>query len=145
MADLKKPDEFPTVIGADAQFKGELSFQGSVRIDGQFEGGIKTPGTVYVSQSGKVKAEISAGSVSVDGEIEGNIVSDGRVEMNATGKLTGDLKAAKLLVKEGACINGKCEVGPGVGSARVGAPAAEGASSAGGAMRQITAAATGKR
>ena len=47
------PQEFSTVIGADAKFKGELAFEGGVRVDGEFEGGIKTPGKVLVSQNGK--------------------------------------------------------------------------------------------
>jgi cytoskeletal protein CcmA (bactofilin family) len=133
VSDPKKVEEFPTVIGADARFKGELSFQGSVRIDGSFEGSIQTPGTVFVSQTGKVKAEIQAGTVTLDGSVEGNITSDGRVQLNASCKLTGDLRAAKLQVMEGATWSGRCEVGPGV------------AKSAPTPLRQISEAASGKK
>ena len=134
-----KSEEYPTVIGADATFKGELSFEGSVRIDGNFEGGIKTPGSVFVSQTGKVKAEISAGSLTVDGSIEGNCVSQGRIQLNNSCKLKGDVKASKLLVAEGATWSGRCEVGPDAGKATSGAP------SGNQTMRQITEAASGKK
>lgn len=137
MADTSKPGEFPTVIGSDAKFKGELTFEGSVRIDGQFEGGINTPGTVYVSKGGKVKAEVSAGSVSVDGDITGNVSSQGRVELNTTCKLQGDLKAEKLLVKEGATFVGHCQVGPGAGKLKQ--------AGGDGAMKQVQAAAQGRK
>ena len=136
VANPSKSDEYPTVIGADAVFKGELSFQGSVRIDGTFEGGIKTPGTVLVSQSGKVKAEVSAGSVTVDGSIEGNVISEGNVKLNSSAKLKGDVMAGKLQVAEGATWSGRCEVGP---SASKGAPAPSAA------MRQVADAAAGKK
>ena len=129
-----KSDEYPTVIGADATFKGELSFQGSVRIDGTFEGGIKTPGSVFVSQTGKVKAEINAGDIKVDGSVEGNMSSEGRVQLNASSKLVGDVRAAKLHVAEGATWAGRCEVGASV------KPAA-----ANPAARQIADAAAGKK
>jgi len=135
-----KSDEYPTVIGADATFKGELSFQGSVRIDGNFEGGIKTPGSVFISQTGKVKAEISAGDLKVDGSVEGNISSEGRIQLNASCKLVGDVKAAKLLVSEGATWSGRCEVGAGVGTG-----AGKSASTAGAPMRQISDAISGKK
>ena len=135
VANPSKSDEYPTVIGADAVFKGELSFQGSVRIDGKFEGGIKTPGTVLVSQKGSVKAEISAGSVTVDGSIEGNVISEGSVKLNSTSKLKGDVMAGKLQVAEGASWSGRCEVGSG----------AKAAPQASGAMRQVADAAMGKK
>jgi len=135
VASPSNTDEYPTVIGADAVFKGELSFQGSVRIDGTFEGGIKTPGTVFVSQKGKVKAEISAGSVTIDGSIEGNVISEGRVQLNASSKLKGDVMAGKLQVAEGATWSGRCEVGTGASKHAPESPA----------LRQISDAAAGKK
>ena len=36
--------EFPTIIGPDAIFKGELSFEKGVQILGKFEGKIATKG-----------------------------------------------------------------------------------------------------
>lgn len=134
VADPKQAEQYPTVIGADAKFKGELSFQGSVKIDGQFEGSIDTPGTVFVSKTGKVKAEMRAGNVDVDGTVEGNLASDGRVTLNASCKLKGDLKATKLQVKEGATWSGRCEVGPDAGKAAPATP-----------LRQISEAASGKK
>ncbi len=134
-----KSDEYPTVIGADATFKGELTFEGSVRIDGNFEGGIKTPGSVFISQTGRGKAEIHAGDIKVDGSVEGNMASEGRVQLNASCKLIGDVKASKLHVAEGATWAGRCEVG-----ASVKAPAASSAAT-GAATRQIADAASGKK
>lgn len=133
MVDTVRPEEFATVIGADAQFKGELTFQGGVRIDGQFEGAITTPGRVLVSREGKVKAEIKAGSIVVEGSIEGNVSVRDRAELRATCQLRGDLKASKLNVVEGATFVGRCEVGAGV--TVEGVPAAGPAAHAGDGMR----------
>jgi cytoskeletal protein CcmA (bactofilin family) len=121
MPDLNsKPDDFATVIGADAQFKGELSFQGGVRLDGHFEGAIQTAGRVLVSKSGKLKAEVKAGTVVLEGQCDGNVAAEDRVEIRATAQLRGDVRATKLLVAEGASWVGRCEVGPNVAA---GAPA----------------------
>jgi cytoskeletal protein CcmA (bactofilin family) len=112
-------DEFSTIIGADAQFKGDLSFQGGVRIDGQFEGTITTSGRVLISKGGKLKAEVKAGGIAVEGQVDGNLHAEDRVELRATAQLRGDLKATKLLVVEGATFIGRCEVGtpsPGTGT-----------------------------
>jgi cytoskeletal protein CcmA (bactofilin family) len=123
MADVGK-DEFQTVIGQDAQFKGELSFQGGVRVDGQFEGTINSAGRVFVSKGGKLKAEVKVVSLTLEGQVEGNVVADERVELRATSQLRGDLKAAKLLVVEGATFIGRCEVGPGAAGAGTSHPPA---------------------
>jgi cytoskeletal protein CcmA (bactofilin family) len=127
MADVVK-DDFQTVIGQDAQFKGELSFQGGVRVDGQFEGTINSAGRVFVSKGGKLKAEVKVVSLTLEGMVEGNVVADDRVELRATSQLRGDLKATKLLVVEGATFIGRCEVGPAVAG---GSAAAHGSSTRG--------------
>jgi cytoskeletal protein CcmA (bactofilin family) len=116
MAEVPQKDEFATVIGPDAQFKGELTFQGGVKVDGQFEGMIHSAGKIFVSKGGKLKAEVKAGSIALEGQVEGNVVAEDRMELRSTATLRGDLKAAKLLVVEGATFVGRCEVGPGVGT-----------------------------
>jgi cytoskeletal protein CcmA (bactofilin family) len=49
---VQKNDELPikAYLGVDALFKGTLSFDGIVRIDGKFEGKIKTKDTLVVSR-----------------------------------------------------------------------------------------------
>jgi cytoskeletal protein CcmA (bactofilin family) len=108
-----KPEEFATIIGADAQFKGELTFQGGVRIDGQLEGSIQTSGKVLVAKTGRLKAEIKAGQVVIEGHIDGNVNADDRVEIRASATLRGDVRAGKLTIAEGATWSGRCEVGAG--------------------------------
>src|SRR5687767_9034782 len=115
MVDIPRAEEFATIIGADAQFKGELTFQGGVRIDGVFEGQVTTAGKILVSREGRLKsAEVKAGSLVAEGQIEGNVTAKDRVELRATCTLKGDLKAAKLNVVEGATFIGRCEVGTGI-------------------------------
>jgi cytoskeletal protein CcmA (bactofilin family) len=116
MPDVSTKDEFATVIGPDAQFKGELTFQGGVRVDGSFEGTINSTGKIFVSKGGKMKAEVKASSLALEGLVEGNVVAEDRVELRASAQLRGDLKATKLLVVEGATFIGRCEVGPNAGA-----------------------------
>src|SRR5439155_21244584 len=97
-----KPDDFSTVIGPDAQFKGELTFQGGVRVDGQFEGTIQTPGKVFVSKGGKLKAEVKAGHIALEGQVDGNLNAEDRIELRATAQLRGAVRTNKLLVVEDA-------------------------------------------
>jgi cytoskeletal protein CcmA (bactofilin family) len=105
-------NDFTTVIGSDAIFKGELSFDKGVRVDGRVEGKISTKGHLAVSQEGKLQADVQAGNIIVEGQVVGNLSANDRVELRKTARLQGDIKANKLLVAEGAAFVGHCQVGP---------------------------------
>ena len=107
-----RPEDASTVIGPDASFKGELTFENGLRIEGRFEGHIRTKGAVAIAGKGKVKGEIEAAQVLVEGDVEGNLTGAERVELRGTAKIRGDLRAAKLLVAEGAVLSGQCHIGP---------------------------------
>jgi cytoskeletal protein CcmA (bactofilin family) len=101
-----------TVLGPDTHIKGEMSFAGSARLLGTFEGRITTKGDLHVAESAACKATLEAARVVVDGTIEGEIVAHERVELNSTAQVRGDLSAAALVVAEGAVFVGHCKVGP---------------------------------
>jgi len=116
-------DVYPTVIGSDAVFKGELSFDKGVRVDGRIEGKVTTKGHLAVSQGGKLQADVTASNIVVEGEVKGNLVSSDRVELRKTARLKGDISAVKLLVAEGASFVGHCSVGPNAAQGGGGQPA----------------------
>jgi len=117
------PEGFTTVIGADAVFKGELSFEKGVRVDGRIEGKIVTKGQLAISQGGTIKADVEAGAIHVEGQVEGNLVASDRIDLKASARLKGDLRASKLQVMEGAAFVGHCHIGPDAGKAPATDPA----------------------
>jgi cytoskeletal protein CcmA (bactofilin family) len=111
MAD-SSPQDFPTIIGPDASFKGEMTFDKGMRIHGRFEGKITSPGRVHVAKEAKLQADLDAGSVLVEGEVHGNLTAGERIELKNTARYEGDLRANKLIVEEGAVFTGHVSVGP---------------------------------
>jgi cytoskeletal protein CcmA (bactofilin family) len=107
--------EFPTILGPDARFKGELSFEKGMRVMGQFEGKISTPGRVHVAKEAKLQADVDAGGIVVEGEVQGNLSANDRIELKNTARYEGDLRATKLVVDEGAVFSGHVNVGPDTG------------------------------
>jgi cytoskeletal protein CcmA (bactofilin family) len=105
-------NEFPTVLGPDANFNGELSFEKGVRLQGRFQGKITTPGRVYVTKEAKMQADVEAGCITVEGEVKGNLSANDRIELKQTARYEGDLRACKLVVDEGAVFSGQVTVGP---------------------------------
>src|ERR1700744_4012407 len=110
MADANQ--EFPTVLGPDATFKGELNFEKGMRLQGRFEGKINTPGRLHIAKEAKMAADVEAGAIIVEGEVEGNLAANDRIELKSSARYRGDLTASKLVVEEGAAFIGHVSVGP---------------------------------
>src|SRR3954470_20595583 len=104
--------DFPTVLGPDANFKGELSFDKGMRLMGKFEGKVSTPGRVHVAKEAKMSADVEAGGIVVEGEVHGNLSANDRIELKQSARYEGDLRANKLVVDEGAVFSGHVTVGP---------------------------------
>jgi len=111
MADAPNQD-FPTILGPDASFKGELTFEKGMRLQGKFEGTINTPGRVHVSKEAKMQANVDAGAVIVEGDVHGNLSANDRIELKQSARYEGDLRASRLVVDEGAILVGHVTVGP---------------------------------
>ena len=48
--------EYPTIIGPDASFKGELTFEKGLRLQGKFDGQINTQGRLLVAKEARMHA-----------------------------------------------------------------------------------------
>jgi cytoskeletal protein CcmA (bactofilin family) len=118
--------EFPTVLGPDANFKGELSFEKGMRLQGRFEGKISTPGRVHIAKEAKMQADVDAGGIIVEGDVQGNLSANDRIELKNTARYEGDLRASKLVVEEGAAFSGHVSVGPDAVKGAAGRPGGAG-------------------
>ena len=106
--------DFPTVIGPDAKFKGEFTFEKAAKILGGFEGTINSTGDLVIASQGAIQADIEAGNITIEGELHGNIAAQGLVELKETARLEGDLRCNRLIVGDGARFVGHCNVGNGL-------------------------------
>ena len=111
MADTPN-QEFPTILGPDASFKGELSYEKGMRLHGKLEGKINTPGRLHVSKEAKMQADVDAGAITVEGDVHGNLSANDRVELKQSARYEGDLRSSRLVVDEGAILVGHVTVGP---------------------------------
>ena len=103
--------EYPTTIGADASFKGQLEFEKGARILGKFDGEVKSKGELMIAEGATFSGEAEAGDIRVEGQVKGNLQASGKAFLSASARLEGDIQAARLEVTEGAVLIGRCTVG----------------------------------
>ena len=94
----------------DTEFKGELSFKGSFRIDGNFKGSILSDSTLIIGDKGKVEADVKVGHILINGEIKGTIQAAEKVEIHSQGRVFGTIITPKLIVEEGAYLEANCQM-----------------------------------
>ncbi|MDA0993031.1 MAG: polymer-forming cytoskeletal protein [Proteobacteria bacterium] len=100
-----------SVIGPTLVFRGELSADEDLVIEGTIEGTIAHhKKNLTIGTKGKVSANIHASSVLVEGQLDGDINSDGLVSLAKGSIVNGNIYCARLVMADGARFNGKIEM-----------------------------------
>ena len=101
-----------SVIGPTLVFKGELSADEDLIIEGQIEGSIAHHKKhLTVGKQGRVQADIHASSVIILGMLVGDIHSEGTVSLAKGADVTGDIYCARIIMEDGAKFKGKIDMG----------------------------------
>jgi len=103
-------DASSNVIGEKSFFTGAFNINGSLRIDGRFEGKTLKADQLYIGSEGRVKTTIDAVSVIVEGLIIGNINATSRVLLMPTAKVFGDIRTPELIIQNGVLLEGRCTI-----------------------------------
>jgi len=103
--------EPPVIVGPQSRFSGLVQLNEPARIDGEVDGEIFAAETLWIGETGRVRARIEASEVVVAGELEGDIVASRRVELTRTARVTGSIACPILALSEGGILDGRCAVG----------------------------------
>jgi cytoskeletal protein CcmA (bactofilin family) len=99
-----------SILPPTLRFKGELTADEDLLIQGQIEGTIKHTQRVTVGKEGKVKASISAQVIKVEGTVEGDLRAERSVYVEETGNLRGNIHAPSVCLVEGSKFNGAVDM-----------------------------------
>jgi cytoskeletal protein CcmA (bactofilin family) len=101
-----------SVIGPTLVFKGELSADEDLIIEGHIEGTIAHHNKhLTVGKQGRIKADVHASSVIVFGQIVGDIHCQGTVSLAKSAEVVGNIYCARIGMEDGARFKGKIDMG----------------------------------
>jgi len=103
--------EVNAYLGKGSKVAGKLTFEGTVRVDGQIEGEVAAQDTLIVGESAVVNAQILGSTIIITGKVTGDITARKRVEIKAPGKLFGNVTTPCLIIQEGVIFEGHCSMG----------------------------------
>jgi cytoskeletal protein CcmA (bactofilin family) len=102
--------EITAFLGKGTEFKGVLSFEGTIRVDGKIEGEILSKDTLIAGDTAYLNGEVSVGTLISSGKVVGNINASQKVHLLAPANIQGNIKTPKLIIEEGVIFDGKCEM-----------------------------------
>ena len=105
-----KDGEIIAFVGKGVTFRGAITYEGTVRIDGRVDGGIETSGTLIVGEEAVITAKVHAGTVVSKGKITGDVMAKERVKLMSPAMLSGSVKAPAFSIEEGVTFDGTCEM-----------------------------------
>ncbi|PIS42167.1 MAG: cell shape determination protein CcmA [Candidatus Kerfeldbacteria bacterium CG08_land_8_20_14_0_20_40_16] len=113
-----KEGETETIIGPSVKVEGDFHGEGSVVVEGQVSGTLRTNQNLRIGANAKIKADIQAANVLIAGEVRGNLQIKEKAELKSTAKVTGDITTKVISIETGAVLNGKCTSGNGIGEVK---------------------------
>ncbi len=98
------------LLGRGSEFEGKLTFEGTVRIDGKFNGTIVTNDVLVVGEGAKIQAQISCGTIIVHGEVQGDVKAKNAVELHQPARMKGNIETPSLMIEKGVAFEGQCKM-----------------------------------
>ena len=99
-------EEFNGFLAQGTSLTGDLTFSGTLHLNGNVRGSISTTGVLIIGEHATVEANIKAGEVQIYGTVVGIVECESRVEICETGRLRGDVRTQKLIINEGGSFEG---------------------------------------
>ncbi len=99
-----------SMIDHGCEFEGNLTFVGTLVVNGKFRGELRSSDTLIVGETGELQADAHIGTVISAGQVSGSIVAIERVELRRTARIFGKISTAVLVVEEGANFDGQCRM-----------------------------------
>src|SRR6201995_941036 len=101
-----------SVLGPTLKFRGELSAQEDLIVQGSVEGSITHTQSLTIGTDGSMKGDIRARVIVVDGDVDGDLYATESVNIRATAKVKGNVFTPRIAIQDGAFFKGQVEMQP---------------------------------
>ncbi|HWZ63829.1 MAG TPA: polymer-forming cytoskeletal protein [Steroidobacteraceae bacterium] len=98
------------VLGKTLLFRGELTAEEDVILQGRVEGSIRHARNLIIGTEGSVLGDVYANHLTVEGLVEGDLHCNEAVIVHATAQVRGNIFAPRVGIMEGALFNGRIEM-----------------------------------
>jgi len=100
-----------TLIAANVNVTGSVSFSGGIQIDGSLSGDIiaetGSSARLWVTEKGKIKGLVKVPSITINGTVEGDVYASEHLELAPNAVVKGNVYYKIIEMAQGAVVNGE--------------------------------------
>lgn len=96
-----------SMLADGCSFQGKMFLQGESRVGGHVDGSVVCDGVLTVEESAVITGDLNGVVVLFNGRIDGNLKASDLLRLSPTARVYGDLAAKRLIVEDGARIEGR--------------------------------------
>ena len=100
-----------SIIGPGMKVVGDVSSDGTIRVEGRVDGSVTAAKSVVVGKEGTVKGDIATQDAIIAGTVNGSVAAESRIELQATCKVQGDIRSRRVKLDEGGQVDGQLHMG----------------------------------
>lgn len=98
-------------VGHGTTLTGETEFHAMLRVDGHLIGTVTSEaGTLIVGTNGQLDANVSVAAAMINGSVNGDILATEKLHLGRTARVMGNISSPRLIVEEGAVLEGGCSM-----------------------------------
>jgi cytoskeletal protein CcmA (bactofilin family) len=98
-------------VGHGTTLTGETEFHAMLRVDGHLIGTVSSEaGTLIIGTNGQVDANIAVAAAMINGSVNGDVVSSEKLQIGRTARVIGNIQSPRLIIEEGAILEGSCSM-----------------------------------
>jgi cytoskeletal protein CcmA (bactofilin family) len=97
-----------TVIGVGSTLRGTLMVEGTLRVEGEFDGDLLNCDRLEVGPHGTVRVDVHVRDAYIEGQMHGSVQAEGRVVLLSGARVDGDLTCRRVVIEDGVHFTGRC-------------------------------------
>ena len=97
-------------FSAGTSIRGDIQTDGDMRMDGKLIGHIHSAAKVVIGSAGSVEGNILCQNGFIEGRVDGHIQAAEMLILSKSAIVNGDISMKRLVVEDGARLNGKCQM-----------------------------------
>ncbi|CAN5811560.1 hypothetical protein BH20GEM1_BH20GEM1_11830 [soil metagenome] len=99
-----------SLLGAGVDCQGTARVEGTLRLDGAFQGTLEVGDILIIGQSGSFTGRARARQVIIGGRFEGEVLGTEQVELQRGARVDGDILTRSFVIEPGVWFQGECRM-----------------------------------
>jgi len=99
-----------SLLGAGVDCQGTARIEGTLRLDGAFQGTLDVGDILIIGQGGAFTGQARARQVVISGRFEGEVLGTERVELQKGARMEGDILTRSFVIEPGVWFQGNCRM-----------------------------------